>query len=330
MKTQKLPVPTPDLRQCVSDLESSGYCYLADALSAANVSQLRQRMSEQAQAEEQQGLAYKDGAPDQNWGDFRDEDGELRPAAFDPDAGGVNQRIWMLVNKGRLFVELLQHSQVREIVSNVLGKEYLLSSHSANIARPGGVAMRLHTDQWWMPPPTRPDRRCLPAGSINRTNFDVDKIHGTVISPPVVVNLVWMLDSFSEENGGTRLVPGSHLLGRQPDEDVVSVAATAPAGTVLLVDGRTWHGTGANTGNGERRAILTTFCAPQFRPQENYTVGTRSEVLMSVDDDLRMLLGFKIWNAYGRTGHPTDKFISMGSEPIGELSPRQTKELDHY
>ena len=282
---------------------------------------MQQRLSEQAQAEEQHGVAYKDGTPDQNWGDFRDEQGELRPAAFNPAAGGANQRIWMLVNKGRLFVDLLQHSNVRNIVSSILGDQYILSSHIANIARPGGVAMRLHTDQWWMPPPTRPDRRCLPAGSINRTRFDIDEIHGAAISPPVVVNVLWMLDSFTEDNGGTQVVPGSHLLGRQPDEDAVSVAATAPAGTVLVVDGRTWHGTGANIGSGERRAVLTTFCAPQFRPQENYTVGTRSEVLDRADDDLRTLLGFKIWNAYGRTGHPTDEFISPGAEPIGELSP---------
>jgi ectoine hydroxylase-related dioxygenase (phytanoyl-CoA dioxygenase family) len=311
---------TTDHNQCVSNLESSGYCYLADALSAAEVLQLQQRMSEQAQAEEQHGVAYKDGAPNQNWGDFQDDQGELRPAAFDPEAGGANQRIWMLVNKGQPFVDLLQHSNVRNIVSSILGDEYILSSHIANIARPGGIAMRLHTDQWWMPPPTRPDRRHLPAGSINRTHFDIDEIHGAVISPPVVVNVLWMLDSFTEENGGTRLVPRSHLLGRQPDPDATSIAATAPAGTALMVDGRTWHGTGANIAGGERRAVLTTFCTPQFRPQENYTVGTRSEVLDKADDDLRTLLGFKIWNGYGRTGPPTDEFISQGTEPIGELS----------
>ena len=88
MKTKKLPMPTTDLRQCVVDLESGGFCYLADALSTTEVLQLQQRLSEQAEAEEQHGVAYKDGAPDQNWGDFRDEQGELRPAAFDPVAGG--------------------------------------------------------------------------------------------------------------------------------------------------------------------------------------------------------------------------------------------------
>ena len=319
--TEPLPTPTTDVRRCVSDLESYGYCYLAAALSDTVLTRLQQRLSEQAQAEEQQGLAYKDGGPEQNWGDFRNQNGDLRPEAFSEAAGGLNQRLWMLVNKGQAFVDLLQHTQMREVIGGVLGEEYLLSSHIANIARPGGVAMRLHTDQWWMPPPTRPHRRHLPAGSVKRERFDVDDAPGQAISPPVVVNVLWMLDHFSEENGGTRLVPGSHLLGRQPDADAESIAATAPAGTALLVDGRTWHGTGANRSDGERRAILTTFCAPQFRPQENYTVGTRPEVLRQANDDLRALLGLKVWNAYGRTGHPTADFVTPGADLIGELRP---------
>ena len=162
MKTETLPTPTTDLRQCVADLESSGYCYLAEALTTAEVMQLQQRLSDQAQAEEQHGVAYKDGGAGQNWGDFRDEQGELRPDAFDTVAGGNNQRLWMLVNKGELFVNLLRHAGIRNIAGDMLGDEYILSSHIANIARPGGIAMRLHTDQWWMPPPTRSDRRHLP------------------------------------------------------------------------------------------------------------------------------------------------------------------------
>ncbi len=319
--TEPLPTPTTDVSCCVADLESHGYCYLDAALGDAALTRVQQRLTEQAQAEEQRGLAYKDGGPGQNWGDFRNQHGALRPAAFSESAGGRNQRLWMLVNKGQVFVELLQHARMRQIIGAVLGEEYLLSSHIANIARPGGVAMRLHTDQWWMPPPTRAHRRHLPAGSVKRERFDVDDGLGAAISPPVVVNVLWMLDHFSEENGGTRLVPGSHLLGRQPEADAASIAATAAAGTALMVDGRTWHGTGANRGSSERRATLTTFCAPQFRPQENYTVGTRPEVLSQASDDLRALLGLKVWNAYGRTGHPTADFVTPGEDLIGELRP---------
>ena len=87
----------------------------------------------------------------------------------------------------------------------------------------------------------------------------------------------------------------------------------------LILDGRTWHGTGTNIGKTERRSILTTFCSPQFRPQENYTVGVNRKVLKTADNDLRSLLGLKVWNAYGRIGHPTDEFIDLDEKLIGEI-----------
>jgi hypothetical protein len=50
-------------------------------------------------------------------------------------------------------------------------------------------------------------------------------------------------------------------------------------------------------------------------------VGTRQEVLDTANPDLLELLGFKIWHAYGRTGHPTDDYITHGTLPPGELTP---------
>jgi ectoine hydroxylase-related dioxygenase (phytanoyl-CoA dioxygenase family) len=60
----------------------------------------------------------------------------------------------------------------------------------------------------------------------------------------------------------------------------------------MVFDGRLWRGTGANTGNRRRMGLLTTFNGPQLRPQENFTVGTRQEVLASASPDLLELLGF--------------------------------------
>ena len=51
--TEPLPTPTTDVRRCVSDLESYGYCYLDAALSDTVLARLQQRLTEQAQAEEQ-------------------------------------------------------------------------------------------------------------------------------------------------------------------------------------------------------------------------------------------------------------------------------------
>ena len=226
-----LPQSSLSLEQCANDLAEQGYCLLSDALTDGQLELLRKRLTEQALAEKQQGFAFQDGGHSQNWGDFRDTGGVLRPQDFTEAQGGRNQRVWMLVNKGPVFLDLLSHTAVRELVAGLLGDHYLLSSHTANIANPGGVAMRLHTDQWWMPPPTRIGRAGLPAGSMSRDLFDIDTEPTSSISPPVVVNILWMLDGFTESNGGTRVVPGSHLSGGQPDSTAKSIAATGPAGT---------------------------------------------------------------------------------------------------
>ena len=322
--SDRLPRLTGDLAVAKSNIERFGYCLLKDALSRVQVAAMRKRLVEQAEAEKQVGAAYEDGGPDQNWGSFRDERGQVRPEAFTAAHGGVNQRLWMLINKGRVFHQVLFQDRVRDVISHVLGEEYLLSSFTANIARPGGVEMDLHTDQWWMPSPTRPGRRALPVGSITRERFDMDGDGDPqMIAPAAAMNVLWMLVDFTDGNGGTRVVPGSHLFGRQPDgaSDVEAVSAEGPAGTALIIDARVWHGTGANVTGGQRLALLTTFCGPQFRPQENFTVGTSPDVLKDASPELLALLGFKVWNAYGRVENPAVEFISPGESSLGELRP---------
>jgi ectoine hydroxylase-related dioxygenase (phytanoyl-CoA dioxygenase family) len=321
-----LPQPTTDLERARADLDESGYCLLADAMDATCRQALLTRLKQQAEAEKQLGLAFEDGGPTQQWGGFRDADGGIRAAAFRAENGGINQRVWMLPNKGRVFLDLLIHARVNELVSYVLGDEFLLSSYTANIAKPGGVKMNLHTDQWWMPEPVRRERRGLPVGSMTRTCFDSDADNDHhMIAPAACCNVIWMLSDFSASNGATRVVPGSHRSGRHPDpehdKDVATVGAVAPAGSALITDGRLWHGTGANIGNQPRYALLTTYCGPQFRPQENFTVGLSDTVMRDAPPQLLALFGFKVWHAYGRTGHPTVDYIERHELLPGELNP---------
>jgi ectoine hydroxylase-related dioxygenase (phytanoyl-CoA dioxygenase family) len=320
----KLPEPTEHFDTAEANFRDSGYCVLANALSDDQVERMKARLIEQADAERTQGVAFRDGGADQNWGAFRDDEGRIRAEAFTEEAGGRNQRVWMLINKGKAFHDIFRVQSVRSIVDRFLGDDYLLSSYGANIAKPGGVEMPLHTDQWWMPAPTRIDRDPLPVGSMRRDRFDRDDVVVDVpmIAPLVAVNVIWMLVDFTADIGATRLVPGSHLAGRQPDEtgNRNAVQPEAPAGSAIVLDARTWHGTGANTGTTDRLALLSTFCGPQFRPQENLAVGTHDSVVAEADDDLRALLGFKVWNAYGRVESPAVEFIEPGEKSLGEMS----------
>lgn len=321
--TSTLPQATTNVAQAKSDIDHFGYCLIENALEPAVVKAALKRLKEQAAAELEQGAAFEDGGPKQQWGAFTDGKGRPRQQAYTAAAGGVNQRVWMLVNKGQVFRDILFTASVRTVVDHLLGDDYLLSSYSANIAKPGGVAMNLHTDQWWMPNPINREPSPVPVGSITRerTNLKGEEAP-PMIAPCVCVNVMWMLNDFSAENGGTRFVPGSHLRGRPPEQwdgDGETLAAEGPAGTAMIFDGRLWHGTGANVSSQNRFGLLSTFCGPQFRPQENFTIGARAELLSEAPPELLALLGFKIWSGYGRVESPVAEFVSQDERSLGEL-----------
>ena len=231
----------------------------------------------------------------------------------------------------------LELDALHDPVGHVLGEEYQLSSYSANIAKPGGLAMSLHTDQWWAPEPTRPDRRNLPVGSMTRTRFDIDPDRDlpgrdiferdapAMVAPAACSNVIFMMNDFTDANGGTRLVPGSHHAGRHPDpvrdKDAETVAAEGPAGTAIITDGRIWHGTGGNRTNAPRIGMLLTFCGPQYRPQVNFTLAMDRAILNAASDRQKALFGLKVWWGYGRTGHPSVEFVDPSETGVGELYP---------
>ena len=312
------PKPTESIEVAKTDLKKWGYCLLKNAIPPELNGKAMERLIEQANAEKELNLAYEDGSEKKKWGDFNNI----------TDAPGVNQRVWMLPNKGKVFLDILAKYNYVDCVKEIVGDEFLVSSFGANIAKPGGVAMDLHTDQWWFPDPVNRNDDFLPPGSIKRNKFNI-KINENIcnnkelISRPAVTNVLIMLNGMSKENGGTRIVPGSHLFGRHPDKDldkdIEVISAEGPPGCAIITDGRVWHGTGANITKDNRLALLITFCGPQFRPQENFTLGIKKDVFSNLNDYQKELLGFKVWNGYGRIGNPTDTFLDIENHEIGEL-----------
>jgi ectoine hydroxylase-related dioxygenase (phytanoyl-CoA dioxygenase family) len=287
----------------IDQLARDGYCVLEDILSESQCAEVLERLFEQAEAERLLGLSGRDQA----------------------QSDESNQYVYSLVNKGHVFLDLLESSRIRVFVDYLLGQEYLLSAMDGVLAHPNGSLMPLHTDQWWMPPPVKRGDEHERAGAIKRFRSG-DKNHWPeVINPPVVCNVLWMISPFTAENGATRVVPGTHLSGLLPDPSVPhpvrTIAATGRPGSALVLDGRIWHSTGANTTANTRFGIATAYCGPQFRPMENYTVGATDALLHRASDRmLRQLFGFKVWQGYGKIDRPGEEFIRRDSISTGPLS----------
>ncbi|MHB8383053.1 MAG: phytanoyl-CoA dioxygenase family protein [Candidatus Binataceae bacterium] len=224
---------------------------------------------------------------------------EIGRATRDGGPGSPNQRVWNLINKGQVFRDLILHPLVDAIMPHLLGNEFILSSLTANIAGPGGVPMYLHRDQGYMP------------------------FHTPI---PVVANIAWMLDDFTSANGGTRLVPRSHLsaapLGN-PLDTAQTIAAQGPAGLAMIFDGRIFHGTGPNSTQSPRRVLLSYFARPFMRAQENPFLSLDGEVERSLSDQLKARLGYKVWGTLGGVEGPAEAaIVTRPAHLLGELKPR--------
>jgi hypothetical protein len=72
------------------------------------------------------------------------------------------------------------------------------------------------------------------------------------------------LTDFTEDNGATRVVPGSHLewgfvAPKGHEEHPDQVLLTGPAGTAWLFNSHLWHSGTRNNSSGTRHAVLTGF-----------------------------------------------------------------------
>lgn len=299
-----LPTPSRDYDVLLEDLRTYGFAIIERALEGARLERLQQRLFEQAAAERQMHNLKN-------------------PANTDP----VNQWVGMLLNKGDEFFGLIDHPLACRLIESVLGPHWLVSCVDAQVQHPGSRTMPLHTDQWWMPPPVPGDEvHTRPSTLARGTGTALDPLERSgPVSAAMAANVMWMVTDFTEENGATRVVPRSHLSGRQPDASVphkvASVPACGEAGTAFVFDARLWHGAGENRTADPRFGVTTMFSAPQCRPLENYSRGLRADVYQRCSPETLARLGFAAWSSYGHTGDPDSSVVAAWDDATGPLSP---------
>ncbi len=186
-------------------------------------------------------------------------------------------RIYNLLAHGRTFEQIPTHPHVLPVVERVLDPGLLISSLSSIAIRPDERAQPIHADDQLIP--------------LARPHI------------PIICNTMWAITDFTEANGATRLIPGSHLRDDAPNplEPYDTIAAEMSAGSVLVWVGSLWHGGGANQTDQRRVGIAMNYCAGYIRQQENQQLGLPVDLVATFPRRLQELVGYSVYN--GLIGH---------------------------
>lgn len=205
-----------------------------------------------------------------------ERDLDTRPGA-NAFEGYRTRRVYNLLAHDPVWQRVPVHEHVLGIVERVLDPGCLVSSLSSIRIQPEETAQVIHADDQLIPVP-RPH-------------------------PPLVCNSMWALTDFTDANGATRLVPGSHRADHAPDfvTEYETIPAEMARGSVLVWDGALWHGGGANRTTEDRIGIAMNYCAGYIRQQENQQLGIPRDLAATFAPRLRRLVGYSVYS--GLIGH---------------------------
>jgi ectoine hydroxylase-related dioxygenase (phytanoyl-CoA dioxygenase family) len=187
--------------------------------------------------------------------------------------GRSTRRIYNLLVHGRRYEAIPVHPNVLPIVDGVLDDGCLVSSLSSIAIHPGETAQPIHADDQLVP---------LPKPHV-----------------PIVCNTMWALTDFTEQNGATRIIPGTHKSDRSPEYGGTydSIPAEMAQGSVLIWHGSLWHGGGANRSDAVRVGIAMNYCAGWIRQQENQQLGIPLATARGFGPRLRELVGYGVYRS---------------------------------
>ena len=238
---------------------------------------------------ERDGVAIVDGFVDQSW--LNDFNRAIHPfidnyEPYDygePEAldflGHQTVRLNGLISKVPGYIDLISDQRLLCIMDHFLAPncgQYGLNSSEIIEIHGGETAQVLHWDDMiWPAHYWAPDRL-------------------------LQFNVMVAATDFTESNGATRVVPGSHkwdLSEREAKPNEIA-RATMSAGSAVFIPGKTLHGGGDNTDGSRRRAIVASYLLSWLRTQENHFLHTTVEQAHGWPVRVRQLLGYDLYAHY--------------------------------
>jgi ectoine hydroxylase-related dioxygenase (phytanoyl-CoA dioxygenase family) len=203
---------------------------------------------------------------------------ELRPwidrtkPGTDSFNGRNTRRTGALIARSPICRKLVMHPLALGTADKFLAHATNYQLHLTQVISvgPGEPAQRIHRDQWAF------DMFSFPKG------FEVQ------------CNTIWAMTDFTEANGATRIIPGSH---RFDDKLEFTESDTVPAamskGSVLFYSGSVYHGAGSNRTGDTRIALQFIYNLSWLRQEENQYLACPLEIARTLPVELLRLMGYQ-------------------------------------
>ena len=184
--------------------------------------------------------------------------------------GEKTKRFGRVFAKSKMSHQLALHPVIMNIVKEVLGhncEEIQMNLTQAIEIHPSSPAQIPHRDQ--------------------------DIWQGCEHTGEKMVNVMFALDDFNCNNGGTRIWPGSHRVADTFIDEKLSVQSEMPAGSVCIFLGSTLHSGGANLSQYRRRGLIMSYCLGWLKPAENPWLSYPPEIAKTFAPELQNLIGYR-------------------------------------
>ncbi|BCJ87827.1 hypothetical protein skT53_28120 [Effusibacillus dendaii] len=173
-----------------------------------------------------------------------------------------------LLCQNLMFGKLLEDPRIQRILSPLLGDYWIMYAFTSSSLPPHGTnyGSRIHVDS----------PRFIP-------------------TYPTNIGIIWALDEFTAENGGTELLPGSHHSAVVPTPELFEkncVQITCQLGSILVFNARVWHRAGVNKTENWRHSLTMNACRPYMKQRLDWVRMIPSEISNQLNDQARRIIGF--------------------------------------
>ena len=190
----------------------------------------------------------------------------------------LQQRVWNLFGKDKIFSELITHDLIFDLMSKLLGTKFITGSYCASRLLPGAPGQELHID--------------YPYWDFYEHETFPDGLNGSFLQN---CQATIPLDVCSNKSGATAFIPGSQKKLKYPnknDDFSKMEQMIANPGDLVFFNGNCWHGAMPNNSDHQRAVLLIEFLPKYIKPVEDLVSYLDHNFKENCSDRVKQLLGF--------------------------------------